>query len=181
LRHSLWIALVSLLAFAPPTSALTICSGTCPADPGTLPSPDPGDDPFDFVLALEPAEGENLSLGVTGRVYIYVPDTFEAHDVYVAAESTLIEATTISVNSFEFCDSCGVDGSEDLLVTGDVYVAAFHALGDLHIATTQQFRVNTAPVTFVPEPETALLLGLGAAILGGRRRRTPRSQHSGPR
>lgn len=181
LRHSLWIALVLLLAFAPSTSALTICSGSCVPDPSTLPSTDPGDDPFDFVLAMEPAEGEDLSLGVTGRVYIYAPDTFEAHDIYLAAALMLLDAPIASETTLALCDTCGVDGTEDLLVTGDVYVSAPHALGDVHIATTGQLRLSSVPVVFVPEPGTAPLVGLGVVFLGGRGPRNPRSRHPGRR
>jgi hypothetical protein len=178
LRHLPWIALFPLLAFAPPASALTICSGTCVEDPGTLPSVDPGEDPFDFVLALELTAGEDLSLGVTGRVYIYAPDTFEAHDIYLASALMLIDVPIASETTLALCNSCGVDGDEDLLATGDVYVAAPYALGDVHIAATGQMRVSSVPVTFVPEPATALLVGLGAAILGRLGRRTPRSRAS---
>lgn len=179
--HCCWqlVALALAIGLASPAQAATIlCQGSCPVD-GSPPVYGAGDLPFDFVLGLAADPGEDLSLVVTGSIYVYGEiDVMAGGSVSLDSGQTVdLEPGTISGPGVVITASAsGLPGPSLYEVDGDAYLDVSGAsLAGLSLTAGQGIVLDpTDAVVFTPEPGSGLLRGSALALLGTRRARRSR-------
>jgi hypothetical protein len=189
------LSLAFVLLATSPADALMICTGTCsstisltPSDPVSigpisLPNAPPG-----IAGLVVPADATDFSLNVSNADVVLHVDggLLQASDIDLRA-GPLIELRSPVVldapNSVSFCNEsfagcvpfADPDYELSYTVPALLDIGIFGPLaGALEIFTTASLVVTADPYPYaVPEPGTALLMGLGLAWLCSMRKRRP--------